>query len=174
MQTLRNLPDAARCRRCDYPLRGLTEPRCPECGRDFDPENPKTYHVRSRRQLTPRFGSRGHALDRTAYLAAFVLAGIVAAVVELIGGWAWNELYVPLNVVCFTGVVSIAAGACTTSFPRALAAMVAGLVGFFGVQLTIPGGVMAIFACPGVAFFNVPAVMLGYAIGVGVRRMARR
>lgn len=174
MQSLRNLPDAARCRRCQYPLRGLTEPRCPECGREFDPENPKTYHVRPRRQLTPRFGSRGGTLDRTAYLAAFVLAGIMAAVVELVGGWSWNDLYLPLNVVCVTGVVSIAAGACTASFPRALAAMVAGLVGYFGVQLSGLGGIFTIVACPGVASFNVPAVMVGYALGVGVRRMARR
>ncbi len=25
------------CRRCGYPLRGLPEPRCPECGQNFDP-----------------------------------------------------------------------------------------------------------------------------------------
>ena len=28
-----NRPDAeTRCRQCDYILRGITEPRCPECG----------------------------------------------------------------------------------------------------------------------------------------------
>src|SRR5262245_39499083 len=26
------LPDETRCRKCGYILRGLTEPRCPECG----------------------------------------------------------------------------------------------------------------------------------------------
>lgn len=31
------LPDDARCRKCGYLLRGLTENRCPECGRPFDP-----------------------------------------------------------------------------------------------------------------------------------------
>ena len=35
----------AYCRGCFYPLRGLTTPRCPECGRVFDPANPKTMHV---------------------------------------------------------------------------------------------------------------------------------
>ncbi len=31
------VPDLGlRCRTCGYPLAGLTRPRCPECGRDFD------------------------------------------------------------------------------------------------------------------------------------------
>ncbi len=29
--------DEANCARCGYPLRGLEVPRCPECGRPFDP-----------------------------------------------------------------------------------------------------------------------------------------
>lgn len=29
------LPDPNRCRVCDYELRGLIEPRCPECGTPF-------------------------------------------------------------------------------------------------------------------------------------------
>src|SRR5436190_23642408 len=53
------LPDSARCLQCDYLLRGLTEPRCPECGREFDPADPKTYATGprigwlSRRMLAP-------------------------------------------------------------------------------------------------------------------------
>lgn len=31
------------CLGCYYDLRGLPEPRCPECGRGFDPDDPKTY-----------------------------------------------------------------------------------------------------------------------------------
>ncbi len=31
------------CLGCEYDLRGLPEPRCPECGRAFDPQNPKTF-----------------------------------------------------------------------------------------------------------------------------------
>ena len=34
------------CRKCGYELRGLTTPRCPECGRTFDPANPRTYRRR--------------------------------------------------------------------------------------------------------------------------------
>jgi hypothetical protein len=37
----------ARCQGCQYPLRGLTEARCPECGRPFDPADPTTmWHDR--------------------------------------------------------------------------------------------------------------------------------
>lgn len=36
------------CRRCGFDLQGykptFPEPRCPECGRSFDPDDPVTYH----------------------------------------------------------------------------------------------------------------------------------
>lgn len=37
-----------RCLSCQYDLRHQppqTENRCPECGRVFDPRNPRTYHT---------------------------------------------------------------------------------------------------------------------------------
>ena len=34
-----------RCQSCKYDLSRLTEPRCPECGREFDPNDPGTYFV---------------------------------------------------------------------------------------------------------------------------------
>jgi hypothetical protein len=33
------------CRDCNYPLRDLPEPRCPECGRAFDPNDPATMNM---------------------------------------------------------------------------------------------------------------------------------
>jgi hypothetical protein len=40
-------PDSpARCLGCRYPLRDLTVNRCPECGREFDPNDPATMYVR--------------------------------------------------------------------------------------------------------------------------------
>lgn len=32
-----------RCRKCGYDLQGLQEHRCPECGTDFSPDDPKTF-----------------------------------------------------------------------------------------------------------------------------------
>lgn len=33
------------CRECGYSLRGLADPRCPECGREFDPGDSSTFAV---------------------------------------------------------------------------------------------------------------------------------
>jgi len=32
-----------RCKSCHYSLANLTERRCPECGREFDPSDPRTF-----------------------------------------------------------------------------------------------------------------------------------
>lgn len=40
-----SIPENATCWTCGYLLRGLTEQRCPECGRVFDPANPKTVNL---------------------------------------------------------------------------------------------------------------------------------
>jgi len=37
------------CAKCRYPLRGLPEPRCPECGSEFDPANACTFLVARQR-----------------------------------------------------------------------------------------------------------------------------
>lgn len=34
------------CLGCSYCLEGLSEPRCPECGRGFDPNKPNTFAVK--------------------------------------------------------------------------------------------------------------------------------
>ena len=38
-----NSEDHKRCLGCGYILDGLPEPRCPECGRGFDPDDASTY-----------------------------------------------------------------------------------------------------------------------------------
>jgi hypothetical protein len=43
-----------RCRTCGYDLHELRDPRCPECGRGFDPADPRTFLSRpfpARRRL---------------------------------------------------------------------------------------------------------------------------
>lgn len=39
------IPEGARCLGCDYQLRGLQVPRCPECGRTFDPNSPRSMNL---------------------------------------------------------------------------------------------------------------------------------
>ncbi len=34
------------CLDCDYPLDQLSSDRCPECGREFNPDDPSTFRVR--------------------------------------------------------------------------------------------------------------------------------
>ena len=44
-----------RCKTCRYPLTNLPEPRCPECGRAFDPDVPGTFETdASARERTHR------------------------------------------------------------------------------------------------------------------------
>ena len=52
------------CPRCHYNLRGLAEPRCPECGRGFDPSDPRTY------SFTPRSDRLRKAARRDVRVAA--------------------------------------------------------------------------------------------------------
>jgi hypothetical protein len=61
----------ARCRGCDYQLRELLLPRCPECGREFDPNDPLTF--RSRR--TGRVKLR-RAVVAIAPMAAWVIVAL--------------------------------------------------------------------------------------------------
>jgi hypothetical protein len=43
------------CLGCGYPLRGLSQAVCPECGRAFDPEDPKSFRDRGVRPRWPSF-----------------------------------------------------------------------------------------------------------------------
>jgi hypothetical protein len=65
-----------RCLRCGYDLAGLTEFRCPECNRPFDPDDPDTFASR------PCNGARPLILSLIA-LALTIIAGAIA--VPLLG-----------------------------------------------------------------------------------------
>lgn len=57
-QTL-NIPLNARCQGCGYLLRDLPEPRCPECGRTFDPADRSSMNLPQYRPRSVRtFGGQ--------------------------------------------------------------------------------------------------------------------
>lgn len=55
------------CLDCGYDLRGLPEPRCPECGRGFNPDDPATY--RSTLQREPLSNTRLWGATASFFLA---------------------------------------------------------------------------------------------------------
>jgi hypothetical protein len=59
-----------RCLECAYNLHSLTERRCPECGKEFDPDDPSTYELTS-----PALRRRARAK------LAFILAATANAIV---------------------------------------------------------------------------------------------
>ena len=98
------LEPARFCRRCGYELRGLTIPRCPECGRAFDPTNPKTFRRRPIRRWL-----------RHVKRAAIVLGSIVLLLAAVWGWFFWGwyqeqralaELKLGSSGVCYTPIVS--------------------------------------------------------------------
>jgi hypothetical protein len=50
-----NLPETAVCLNCRYMLRGLENPVCPECGQEFDPQDPRTYFYPLKRGVCYRW-----------------------------------------------------------------------------------------------------------------------
>ena len=84
------VPDAARCKTCGYALRGLCDPRCPECGGPFDPNDPTTYAVgRPKRFLDKRW---------TVVVPCCILAvvgnlflGFPVSALVLLPSWLWSD-----------------------------------------------------------------------------------
>lgn len=66
-----------RCLSCQYELRNLTDRRCPECGRAFDPDDPRTFEtdaVVRERALERAFNALGFCFIGT-FVAAMAMNG---------------------------------------------------------------------------------------------------
>ncbi|MCZ6817039.1 MAG: hypothetical protein O7F76_10160 [Planctomycetota bacterium] len=59
------------CRRCGYDLQGQTEPRCPECGTQFDPDE--------RARIQARIGSAQPPRRRLAWIVVLINAALLLA-----------------------------------------------------------------------------------------------
>lgn len=71
------------CKNCDYDLRYLTEPRCPECGWPFDPNVARTFRA------SPR-SLRAQALWRWARRGLLLAVIVVLGVAAWLGYWWWG------------------------------------------------------------------------------------
>ena len=78
------------CRGCGYNLRGLTVPRCPECGRPFDPADPHTYRKHPiRRWVRP--------VTRAAIFVFTIVLLLAATWGWLYWGWCSEQRCLPLS-----------------------------------------------------------------------------
>ncbi|UCE60974.1 MAG: hypothetical protein JSU63_04325 [Phycisphaerales bacterium] len=94
---MEQLPDDAACLKCGYLLRGLPEPRCPECSRSFDPNDPKTYVTPLRRHT---YGQACRVL--LAWIAAYILVNALLVIAGP-GGCSPITMSSPLNWWPFLG-----------------------------------------------------------------------
>lgn len=70
MMSARDLDQHRYCRRCGYALAAGADSRCPECGRAFDPMDPRTTSA------SPRGHRLTRGLRRTTLLLAWGLGGV--------------------------------------------------------------------------------------------------
>jgi hypothetical protein len=75
-------PEPKRCLGCGYILEHLPQPRCPECGRAFDPRDPKTFTYRTSRGW---LSSTAHAVVAALFIAAAGIGGLC------VGGYLWHQ-----------------------------------------------------------------------------------
>lgn len=88
-----------RCLNCGYIVDGLSDNRCPECGRAFDPDNPKTYW-RTRRSgikqlVSSLLGCYLLAMAMGAvvmswFAVRWTMAGVLVTVLLIIATTAWS------------------------------------------------------------------------------------
>jgi len=106
------VPDTARCRTCGYALKGLCEPRCPECGESFEPGDVTTYVLTRRR----RYYNRLSVLVPWCVVAivASVLLDVPVKALVLFPSWLWSDstfwrdrlVWAPLTLVAFVLLIA--------------------------------------------------------------------
>src|SRR5687768_16603017 len=84
------------CPRCGYSLVALPTPRCPECGRPFDPPNPPTYLSHPPRRL-PKYPLRPT-------LASLLLAILFASPIAWLW-WGWKREQPAIAALSPTGTL---------------------------------------------------------------------
>jgi hypothetical protein len=94
-------PEPKRCLDCGYILEGLPENRCPECGRAFDPDDPRTVAPPPE---SGRFLLLGAVIGAALVLGAFLIAVVVFAAeprVPIDPSLAWGAAFLALVLFVF-------------------------------------------------------------------------
>ena len=90
------------CLGCRYPLGGLPEPRCPECGRPFDPDDPKTFGTVGRTEEGPLVLQAFLALSLACGIIVFIAgAGNLFSAIHLSDASAADIEWNPITQLCF-------------------------------------------------------------------------
>lgn len=98
------------CKDCRYDLRGLEADRCPECGREFDPADARTYDrfsSRIRGLVAPGIGARATIafLVLLIWSMTVIIPGSITGVlsgpfvlVHVWDWWPWNVVTVGVGI----------------------------------------------------------------------------
>jgi len=120
-------PDEARCLDCNYSLRGLESSICPECGRSFDPRDPRTYRdpTRAAKRLLEYFRKPPPPILRLMTVAVTIAAlaersgpGLNMGVFCMV--WIPAALFLMVVVAEFIGRVIVVLATHRQGLPRKL------------------------------------------------------
>jgi hypothetical protein len=98
------------CRSCLHSLRGLTSNRCPECGRHFDPDDPRTTLPRPYHEVWEWIARLGRALIR-----ATVVLAMIALAVSVMGV---DRPRAPALASCGLGIILLAVTFAISACPK--------------------------------------------------------
>lgn len=101
-QTPISMPAGAACRTCGYSLHALVEPRCPECGTVFVPDDERTFHCGKSRRSYVEWGI---CLGALATLVPVVIAYTAGAPAVLMG--PLPVLFAERNLICSASLLGL-------------------------------------------------------------------
>lgn len=151
------------CLDCGYNLRGLHEPRCPECGSWFDPERPSTYYAKG--DVSQELLRQDQTV-RVALIVVLTVVGIAGLPIiffadDLIAGrfrWIGPLLVVtPWSAMCSYALLWLVEHDRLVTLPAYLIAGVA-----IGVGLGVIAAIIAMIST--LALMHVFAFELGYVL----------
>jgi len=99
------------CKRCRYNLKAIESRTCPECGRAFDPQNPKTYRTSAGFQMRTKLAAL--SVFTVGAITGWVVVNALGAIIDeskwtgyaLIGSIYLGAIAVPCLALGFAAVI---------------------------------------------------------------------